>query len=53
MIIINTPHISLSNIHSFLIGIITMSLILFIFNPEIILNTIAIMTSFILNIKNE
>ena len=51
--IFNQPHIALSNLHCFLIGIITMSLILFIFNPEIIFKTIAIITSFILNIKNE
>ncbi len=51
--IFSHPHVSLSNIHCFLIGVITMILILFIFNPEIIFNTIAITTSFILNIKNE
>lgn len=38
-----------SNIHCFFIGVITTSLIFFIFNPEIILNTIAIIASFILD----
>lgn len=34
-----------SNIHSFLIGILTIFIINFIFNPELVLNSIAIITS--------
>jgi len=39
----------LSNIHSFLIGILTIFIIIFIFNPELLLNSIAIISSLILN----
>ena len=40
----------INNVTCFLIGILTMSILLFIFNPEIILNTIALITGFIFNI---
>jgi NADH-ubiquinone oxidoreductase chain 2 len=40
----------LSNIHCFIIGTLTLSIILFIFNPEILFNLSAIITSFIFNI---
>lgn len=40
----------LSNIHSLLIGILTIFIIIFIFNPELLLNSIAIISSLILNI---
>jgi NADH-ubiquinone oxidoreductase chain 2 len=40
----------LSNTHSFIIGILTLSIIFFIFNPEILLNCIAIVSSLILNL---
>jgi len=39
----------LSNIHSFIIGILTIFIIIFIFNPELLLNSIAIISSLILN----
>ena len=42
----------ISNIHCFIIGVLTISLVFFIFNPEIILNSIAIIASFILDLKN-
>ena len=40
----------LSNIHCFIISVLTLIIVLFIFNPEILLNTIAILTSLIINI---
>ena len=40
----------LSNLHSFIIGTLTLSLMLFILNPELLLNGIAIITSSILNL---
>lgn len=40
------------NIHCFIIGVLTISLVFFIFNPEIILNSIAIIANFILDLKN-
>ena len=39
----------LTNIHSFIIGVLTLSLMIFIFNPELLLNSIAIITSLIFN----
>ena len=39
-----------SNIHSFFIGILTLFIMIFILNPELILNSIAIITSLILNV---
>ena len=40
----------LSNLHSFIIGVLTLSLMLFILNPELLLNSIAIISSSILNL---
>ena len=40
----------ISNIHSFIISVLTLSLMIFIFNPELLLNSIAIISSLILNI---
>ena len=45
--LINTQLVS--NIHSLLIGIFTLFIIIFIFNPELLLNSIAIITSLIFN----
>ena len=50
-----TPHLYneydlLSNLHSFIIGVLTLSLMLFILNPELLLNSIAIISSSILNL---
>lgn len=39
-----------TSIHAFIIGILTLSIILFIFNPELIQNCITIITNLILNI---
>jgi NADH-ubiquinone oxidoreductase chain 2 len=47
---IKTLNGKLSNIHAFIIGILTLSIIFFIFNPEILLNCIAIVSSLILNL---
>jgi NADH-ubiquinone oxidoreductase chain 2 len=46
--LINTQLVS--NIHSLLIGIFTLFIIVFILNPELLLNSIAIITSLIFNI---
>ena len=43
----NSP---ISSIHSFLIGILTLIILLFIFNPDILLNSIAIFISIFLNL---
>lgn len=43
-------NVFLTNVHSFLIGFLTLSLMIFIFNPELLLNSIAIITSLILNL---
>ena len=40
----------LSNVHSFIIGTLTISIMIFILNPELLLNSIAIITSLILNL---
>lgn len=40
----------LSNAHSFIIGTLTISIMIFILNPELLLNSIAIITSLILNL---
>jgi NADH-ubiquinone oxidoreductase chain 2 len=39
-----------TSIHAFIIGFLTLSIVLFIFNPELILNCIAIVTNLIFNI---
>jgi hypothetical protein len=39
----------ISNTHSFLIGVLTVFIIIFILNPELLLNSIAIVSSLILN----
>jgi NADH-ubiquinone oxidoreductase chain 2 len=39
-----------TSIHAFIIGFLTLAIILFIFNPELILNCIAIITNLIFNI---
>lgn len=48
--LIKTVDNPLTNLHSFLIGFLTLSLMIFILNPELLLNSIAITTSFLLNI---
>jgi NADH-ubiquinone oxidoreductase chain 2 len=48
----NTPHgtINITTIHSFLISVLTLIILLFMFNPELLLNYIAIISSLILNL---
>nr|WUR10606.1 NADH dehydrogenase subunit 2 [Elmerina hispida] len=40
----------LTNSHSFLVGVLTLTIMIFILNPELLLNSIAIITSLILNL---
>ncbi len=40
----------LSNIHSLIIGILTLSIMLFIFNPELIMQSVAIIANFLFNV---
>jgi hypothetical protein len=40
----------LTNVHSLIIGILTLSLMVFIFNPELVLNSIAIGVANLLNL---
>lgn len=40
----------LTNSHSFIVGVLTLTIMIFILNPELLLNSIAIITSLILNL---
>lgn len=41
---------TLTNVHSFIIGILTLSIMIFILNPELLLNSIAICISLLLKL---